>query len=588
MQDFFEAIFGSYPESHHLCVWTLPKRESFWQPSNSEGLKLAASHAAQSAQWGDVYVSAAVAAGDQGAGRRIKNSTAAGISALWADVDYDHPAHEGGKKLPPDVDAARAMLDMALPEPSILVHSGHGLQAWWLFDKPWVFGEHSGDIDEDRSLAYELAFHWQGKLRDVMLRHEWTLDATHDLSRVLRVPGTVNHKREPVQVEIVAEKYNLRYDIEGLRRTSGAPRETRKRITTLPSAGAYRETEPIELREKDRREIDGERLEALLSVDPRARKSWEGDRPDLDDQSPSGLDLSLASFAVAAQWSDQEISDLIIARREKTGQDPGKCFRHKDYVARTILTARESAARDSIAEHLDDVVNRLEEARDKNAVGEVGSGTVEDARSGVLKAISETLGIEVIDVIKYVQDPPLYEFRLGGDVRVPAINSNILFNHNRMLQTFFDYADGHVIPSVKQDAWRRIVGRIGKVARIEETGDESTEVGSMVAYLHEYLAENTPEVQPDETTFIRRRPFVAEQRIAIFGTAFSSWLSTARSEKVGRRLATILRGMGAIPERHDVMIEGRRTSRSVWMLPPNEFMPPMRAVHRRAGKRLVS
>lgn len=43
--------------------------------------------------------------------------------------------------------------------------------------------------------------------------------------------------------------------------------------------------------------------------------TWERRRDDLQDRSPSGYDLSLASQAVTVGWADQEIVDLLIAFR---------------------------------------------------------------------------------------------------------------------------------------------------------------------------------------------------------------------------------------------------------------------------------
>ena len=46
------------------------------------------------------------------------------------------------------------------------------------------------------------------------------------------------------------------------------------------------------------------KLEALQKANPKFRKSWEQDRKDMADQSPSAYDMSLATMAIQAGWSD--------------------------------------------------------------------------------------------------------------------------------------------------------------------------------------------------------------------------------------------------------------------------------------------
>ncbi len=79
-----------------------------------------------------------------------------------------------------------------------MVHSGHGLQAYWLFKEPWTFEDES-----ERQQAETLSRRFQATLRTFAHEHGWTIDNTSDLARVLRLPGTFNTKlgeRRPVEV----------------------------------------------------------------------------------------------------------------------------------------------------------------------------------------------------------------------------------------------------------------------------------------------------------------------------------------------------------------------------------------------------
>ena len=47
------------------------------------------------------------------------------------------------------------------------------------------------------------------------------------------------------------------------------------------------------------------KLEVLLKDNPKFRRSWEQDRKDMNDQSASAYDLSMATIALGAGWPDQ-------------------------------------------------------------------------------------------------------------------------------------------------------------------------------------------------------------------------------------------------------------------------------------------
>ncbi len=78
---------------------------------------------------------------------------------------------------------------------------------------------------------------------------------------------------------------------------------------------------------------------SLLDGEPRFKHTWEQEREDLRDSSPSGYDFSLTNIAISAGWSDQEICNLLIAWRRKHGHD---LKLRDDYYARTIANAKQT------------------------------------------------------------------------------------------------------------------------------------------------------------------------------------------------------------------------------------------------------
>jgi hypothetical protein len=109
------------------------------------------------------------------------------LVGFWADVDIEGVGHKDAG-YPPTIDDALAILD-GLPEPTVILHSGGGLQVWWLFDEPWVL-----DGADDIRAAEDAAAGWIGLLQDNAAK--WKVDSTGDLARILRPLGTLNHKAE--------------------------------------------------------------------------------------------------------------------------------------------------------------------------------------------------------------------------------------------------------------------------------------------------------------------------------------------------------------------------------------------------------
>jgi replicative DNA helicase len=85
-------------------------------------------------------------------------------------------------------------------KPSVLVDSGGGYHLYWLFAQPWLLG-----TSEERTKA--------GKLQAAWVRYVESDPQSKDLARVLRVPGTYNHKYNPPRkVEIVEADFTRLYD----------------------------------------------------------------------------------------------------------------------------------------------------------------------------------------------------------------------------------------------------------------------------------------------------------------------------------------------------------------------------------------
>lgn len=119
------------------------------------------------------------------------------VVSLWSDIDY---GYEGHKKKPKFNTEEEAMAEIArfTLKPSIIVNSGHGFQCYWLLKRP---------------IEITNVAHIEGIIKGIS--HRLGGDSTQDISRVLRVPGTINIKipKNPKTVRIIQMNADLRYDL---------------------------------------------------------------------------------------------------------------------------------------------------------------------------------------------------------------------------------------------------------------------------------------------------------------------------------------------------------------------------------------
>lgn len=252
---------------------------------------------------------------------RGKATDCVGIGGLWCDLDWR--STKQGKPLAGNVDTLLDFIRKTIPiKPSVVVNSGGGFHLYWIFKEPWIF-----ESETERQYAAKLSHDWHGWI--IRQAPAWQLENCGDLPRVLRVPGTLNFKYgEPVPCEIF-ESNDLRFIPDDFDDFCD-DQQARKTVSVKRDAPKI-EQSPAEIKFKRLYDSGGE-----------FRLSFDHERSDLFDQSPSGYDLSLCTIAAANSWTDNEIAWLISHHRNFWGDKPEKADR-PDYVSRTIFKARESA-----------------------------------------------------------------------------------------------------------------------------------------------------------------------------------------------------------------------------------------------------
>lgn len=307
-REFFKMLWGDLELEvpHRILVWLKclsGEKRSLWAETPDEAARLAR----ENANSADVYVGCALRPPGLGERRRGDKQECVAVPGICADLDFG----EGHKKpVLRDEDAALKFIDDGELKPTVVVHSGHGFQLWWLLAR-LVLLESQGDRDFFETVA-------QGWIRHLSELAGVTLDQVGDLPRVMRIPGTLNHKLDPtVPVRLVRRDGPTYADLEEFRGRVGNPSGDSRR----PPPKKRASTNVASLIVAADRSPPAEKLDLLIENHDDFPATWRRERPDLRDQSPSGYCMSLAMVAMHAGWSDQHVVDLCLAWRRKHGEN---------------------------------------------------------------------------------------------------------------------------------------------------------------------------------------------------------------------------------------------------------------------------
>ncbi|GHV07652.1 hypothetical protein FACS1894217_08840 [Clostridia bacterium] len=185
-QEFLQTMYSG-AASGFLTIWTLPDKRTAFFPVTE--MANAVSYAESRFDTHDVYFGVGLRGAKLDAFQRGGNDDVSVVTAFWADVDVVNAEAHAESALPPSIDAALDFLDTLPLQPSIVVSSGNGLHVYWQFAEPLVIMTDA----HRRNIAGALRG-WQMFVNNAAKEYGWKLDNTSDLSRVLRIPGGVNHK----------------------------------------------------------------------------------------------------------------------------------------------------------------------------------------------------------------------------------------------------------------------------------------------------------------------------------------------------------------------------------------------------------
>ena len=289
------------------------------------------------------------------------------------------------------------------------------------------------------------------------------------------------------------------------------------------------------------------RLDALLTADPKFRRSWGQDRKD---QSPTAYNLSMATMAMGVGWSDQEVVNLLICWRRKHGHD---LKLGEGYYEIILSKAKEPIVMAQAQEQLEEALLLRPEDHPE-----------------VLKAKLKTLfRVDIIRIVKYVGEPPVYYmYTKQGDITLGEISS---ITSQTKFQNLVAAATDVWIPAVSRKEWDQRIQAILLVCEPIDVGDASHLAQETRLWLAKYLLKKPPREDDEwEKAAEARQPFVRHGRVYVFIDDLQKWLGNQMTKNaLGQRLRLCM----AQREQVNIHIGNTKTTRTCWML-SEENAPP--------------
>lgn len=535
---FLESLFGDTPSDQaRIALWTKSTKHTDYLAGAADGAAFEGRP--------DVYVHASLAGPGAPKSKRPKAKHAAAIPGVWADIDVaGGPDDPPGKLLAETVDDALEIANGILT-PTIIVHSGYGVQGWWLLDEPWEFGD-----EDEQGQAARMVQGWQRLLRNAALDKGFGIDSTHDLARLMRLPGTLNDKGPPGTTAPVCVVED------------DGPRYAMEEIAAYAMAAAPPQDPVGKVRVSGERKFPMARFEAMKDNNETFRMTWEHTRRERDTRgwSMSEYDLALASMAVNAGWSDDDVAELIAEHRRKHGDPQGKASR-LDYLSRTITRARHNARASERQENQEAAIDEMAE------IAESPNGVADPSRAIAL--FNEIIGggreqaPVVKELVQYGTDPEDARFVFvladGGEINVGAYAN---LRETRRLDQRIGPSTGFVMQKIKEDErWISALTALLRCASVrEEAEDKAREWAKR--YVDDRLGATKTEAAREG------EPFEDDGWVYLKAAALARYARGVARERVAQAdMAPLLRRAGFEQQTvHYDTTEGKRSTASYWRI----------------------
>lgn len=472
----------------------------------------------------DAYVCMGMVRDVPARGRRSSEDDVHAVGALWQDFDVYTPGLSKKDNYPPTLADAERLLNVGPHKPSFRVLSGYGVHGYWRLTEPWVCGDATQrKLLKSASHRFHLTFHDRAAVEG------WTLDATFDLVRIMRIPGTLNFKNrdEPRPVELEEPSTEVRYDFD-------ADLEqylVDEKYSSSREKGKHRWEVSVGWLEVDAARGLPSRVDTALENDEDFKASWHSESR-INDRSPSGYDMSCVNYMVQAGLTDQEIADAIAFRRahvEKRG-DRSKGTR-LSYVQATIGKVRMDT---KPADVIDRLASEQSSAPPIDHDGNVQPDQMADAdRERHLEALRSLLKLHVVRYVQVGRDEPQHYLETP-DGRLNLGTTSELFKFDMVSSNLWDQHDIALSEDLRKE-WKRLVKQVLSPIKEVDSTTEPTKVDKLFVLLQGYVEEARPEPEENlKRAVSSRRPFYKDDDVWVHLQDFKRSLTFNRESSFFR------------------------------------------------------
>lgn len=445
--------------------------------------------------------------------QRATKRTVVGIAGVWADIDVNG-GPEGKTGAASDTSEALALAESLLI-PTFVINSGYGIQAWWLFETgPWIFHE-----EAERDEAQKIVAGFQGALKAEAKKRGYTIDSTWDLARLMRVPGSFNHKgSRPAPVEVMDDG-GPRFDRSALEAIGLEYQDQRASALQMISG------EAIQVEVLSDAQPPLMKLQMLMDVDDEFKAHWNHQpTPKSKNWSMSEYEFSFANAMVAAGWGDQEIANALVFHRLYYEKGDPKGKNRADRIAQTIGKVR------ATREHEERVV--ADEQQREAAVDELAAISSEAGLDPV-----RTIGIfnrilggpEIKELVQLGRDPDTarYALALANGREIP-LTPDEFFNLDKFRNRFAIVTQFRP-KRVKADKWDEIVQALISAAHVREDV-EDTRSHRALEWVRTYTERRTS--SDKDAACQANDPFLWKDHLYVPLGPFHQYLRRVRGERI--------------------------------------------------------
>jgi putative DNA primase/helicase len=408
MKEFFEILYEYREDEDYIGIWQKNGSISTWFCGEDATESAEAFVAAMEPQ--DVYYQVGLSGKDHGASLRCStkvedNRPVVGLPCLFADIDV---ANDKKPHLPNTKEDAVTFAQGLPIRPNVIVDSGTGIQALWVFKEIWRL-----DSQEDREAAIIMLKRLKQMVFEYGAENGWKFDPAYDLARLLRIPGSYNCKPvesgenggEPIQAKVLIVedvRYNPPDDFDAV----------------LPE---YDTLNDISSEELEKIQLDDYVVDFEVEIPKGQFKNWMEDLEEFRNswnlekehiklnekgKPGSGYDQSLANVLIKYGVSDQTVVDVITAFRRKNGDDLKKLVNNKTYLKNTLRKAKFKKNE----QENNDINNLNGGQNDGQNGGQIDNSlpNAKDAKRLISEALFNMLGIWIVKLIEHDLDPPQF------------------------------------------------------------------------------------------------------------------------------------------------------------------------------------